>query len=167
MDIQTLKESGYKGWPYLHTIHDCSPVVIVWWARSPSGRQSSKLHYAYFNRLRSTGKLKRHTTGHLYPVYVPTRHYGLEADELMAIAIAKFPPPKLRKGYRWQGPFLYMSFEPPPVSGFQWNRIVAYAEPKESDGIPLGYRATVGQEEIRIDLSVGESLRSSLVHSER
>lgn len=164
---RTLEQSGYKGWPYLHANLDCSPVVFVWWARSPTGRQSSKLHYAYFNRLRTTGKLKKHSDGHLYPVYVPTRHYGLNAEEMMAIAATIFPAPRLRKGYTWEGPFLYMSFQPAPSFGFFWNRFIAAEEPKTSDGIPLLYHVTVGKDETRIDLTVGEHIQPTVQPSER
>lgn len=165
--IKTLEQSGYKGWPYLHTNHDCSPVMFVWWAKSPTGRQSSKLHYCYFNRLRSSGKLKKHSDGHLYPVYVPTRHYGLNADELTAIAATMFPAPKLRKGYAWEGPFLYMSFQPAPAFGFSWNRFIAAEAPKVSDGLMLGYRVAVGKEEIRIGLTVVDDSKPTLQSSER
>lgn len=153
--MQTLKDSGYRGWPYIHSDYDRSAITLVWWARTPTGRQSHYLHHATFYRLKSSGKLKRHESGFFYPVYVPSRHYGLEVDELKAIATAKFPPPKLRRGYEWMGPFLYASFNEAPGPGCEWGRFVAMEAPKESDGIPLGYVATVKPQSIDLHLAVG------------
>ncbi len=137
--MNTLKESAYKGWPYLHRDLQLSPVTVVWWAKSPTGRQSRYLHWVHLDRLRRTGKTQRQENGFFYPVYVPTKHYGASAEELCAYVAAKYPPPKLRRGYEWQGPFLYSSFNEPPPEGNHWGQIIAMEEPKESDGILMKY----------------------------
>lgn len=154
--MKTLSASGYRKRPYIHTEQNRSPVTFVWWATSPSGRKSKFLHHATFYRLRSSGKLKRHDTGFLYPVFVPTRHYGLTVDELAILAQQMFPPPKLRAGYTWHGPFLYQSFSPAPQAGFNWNHFVAMEAPKESDGIPLTYGVTINDGAIDVGLHVGK-----------
>lgn len=156
--MKTLEASGYKGWPYIHTEPRTSTVVLVWWAKSPSGRQSKYLHYATFNRLRYSGKSKRHESGFLYPVDVPTKFYGLEPEEFKAIAMAKYPPPKLRAGYEWQGPFLYTSFSEAPRPGYEWGHYVAMEVPSHDEGIPLGYGVTVGKDKIDVSLVAKQPL---------
>lgn len=136
--MKELNDSGYKGRPYIHQDLQNSPVTVVWWAKSPTGRQSRYLHWVQCNRLRKTGKTKCQD-GFYYPVYVPTSHYGASAEELCAYAAAKYPPPKLRRGYEWQGPFLYSSFDEPPPEGKNWGQIIAMVEPDRSDGILMKY----------------------------
>lgn len=143
--MKTLKDSGYKGWPYLHRDLQLSPVTVVWWAKTPTGRQSCYLHSVYLDRLRRTGKTQRMENGFHYPVYVPTKHYAATPEEMLAYVAAKHPPPKLRRGYEWQGPFLYTSFEKPPSEGNNWGQIIAMVEPKESSGILMKYVVEIAE----------------------
>lgn len=93
----TLKESGYRGWPYVYTDLNREPVVLVWWASSPTGRQSKYFHAVHFYRKGQDNK----------SVYY-TQYRNKTPEELAEIAKEKHPLPKLKKGYTWHGPYLYL-----------------------------------------------------------
>jgi hypothetical protein len=135
--MQTLRESGYKGWPTLHNIRD---VCFVWHSRSQkTGRQTSGLSWMSFSRTKHSGKLGTSKGTWLVPVLVPTEHYQKSVEELCQEAIAKHRPPRLRKGQEWVGPFLYMEPRAPMPFGDNGTCILMEKAPERSAGIPLGY----------------------------
>lgn len=139
---KTLEESGYKGWPTICSDYRTHPVTVVWWAKTPTGRQSRFLHWAFIHRTRSGNVLKKDAHGHLCNVQVPSQHFGKTAEEILAYAAERFPPPKLKRGYQWKGPFFYTDFDRnsvTPSEGQHGQVIVLKKAPKKSEGIPLSY----------------------------
>ena len=143
--VLTLEESGYHGCPYLHRDSRTNPVVLVWWAKTPTGRQSRFLHWVGIARTRiHPDVMKKDAHGHLCNVAVPTAHCSRTAGEIVQHAKTAFPPPKLARGYEWQGPFFRLESDRSSVApdeGQQGPIIVMHRSPKksENEGIPLGY----------------------------
>ena len=135
-----LRDSGYRGWPYIHTDFALSAVTFYWWAKTPTGRQSIHWQAYTFYRLRSTGKLRRGDDGYLHSVVLPSRHYGQSTEELadQARQMEGAILPRLGRRYAWQGPFLYV--DPGSVPTVETNTF-RFREPATSDGIQLGYTA--------------------------
>lgn len=132
--------SGYERHPYIHTDLKRAPITFVWWASTPSGRQSKFFHAETFYRLSSSGKLGRDSHGHLVTVYVPSQHYRSSDLELRNLLIERGAASleRLPAGYVWHGPFLWSVSRPPQVEkdGFR------FSVPLVSEGVPLGYAMT-------------------------
>ena len=141
----TLSESGYRGWPYIHTDYRRDQVAIVWWAKTPTGRQSTYLHWATIARSSiDPDVMLKDQHGFLCNVAVPTAHGFKTAEEIVQYAATKFPPPKLRAGYEWQGPFFYTEFDRTSVAwpeGQHGQVIVRHKRPARSEnaGVPIRY----------------------------
>ena len=142
---KTLEESGYRGWPYIHRDFRRAQVVVVWWAKTPTGRQSTYLYWANISRSSiDQDVMLKDTHGHLCNVAVPTAHGFKSGEEILQYAAKKFPPPKLRSGYEWQGPFFYTEFDRNSVArpeGQDGQVIVRHKRParSENEGIPMRY----------------------------
>lgn len=155
MAIKTLDESGYSGRPYLHSDFRTNPVTLVWWAKSPTGRQSRFLHWVSIARTRIHSEImKRDSQGSLCNVAVPTRNCFKTADEIALQACVDFPPPKLRSGYEWQGPFFNTEYDRnsiAPDEGQQGPILVMHRNPapSENEGVRLRY---VDQAGLRVSL---------------
>lgn len=155
----TLAESGYQGWPYIHTDLHRNPVMVVWWAKTPTGRQSKYFHaaWAYRNRIHPD-VMKKDSHDHLCNVAVPSTHLQKTSDEIMEYLAKESPPDKLPRGYEWQGPFFRHDSDRisgTPKEGQQGPIIVMHRIPKrsENEGASLVYQ-------VNRDLSVG--LRTSV-----
>ncbi len=137
----TLADSGYRGGIYHHVDLAKAPVMFMWWAKTPTGRQSKFWKTQVFERLRSCGKLTKHA-GELVPVLIPSQHYGRSAAELYKWLRERGPTsccPQLPRGYVWQGPFVYIDLEAPTKEGPTGPNWFAFKAPATSAGIPLGY----------------------------
>jgi hypothetical protein len=135
--LVSAKDSGYTRHPYIHTDLHRAPITFLWWASTPSGRESKFFHAETFYRLRSSCKLGRDQGGNLIPVYVPSEHYNKSDLELRNRLIERGPylRKKLPSGYVWHGPFLWSVLRPPQHEGAGF----AFREPDHSEGIPMRY----------------------------
>lgn len=150
--MQTLKESGYQGWP---TISNSLDVCFIWYSRSTlTGKQCSDLVWTSFRRTVDTGKLGERDNAwrDLVRVLIPSKHYSKSVEQLRDEAIASQRLPRLRKGKEWVGPFLYMEPRPPMPFGDNGNCILQAEAPEHSAGIPLGYQV---HPDLSISLAVG------------
>ncbi len=137
--MQTLKDAGYPGWPYIHNA--AGGVCFVWFSRSlATGRVCKDLAWTIFRMTRDTGRLVRRN-GHLVPAHVPTEHYGKSLEELRALALESPELYRLRKGKEWVGPVLYMEPAKLPEVGDESLSFALLASPPErSEGSRLRYR---------------------------
>lgn len=136
--LRTLADSGYKGWPYIHTNLHQYPVTFMWWAKTPTGRQSKHWHAETRYRAMPATRLGRTKDGLLTNVALPSRFYRQTTQEIRDNLIEQQASllPRLPAGYEWQGPFVYSDCAPPvaPTDTFRWR------EPDESErGVQLGY----------------------------
>lgn len=141
LTVPTLDDSGYVGNPYHHVEFHMSPVMFMWWAKTPTGRQSKFWKTHCFQRLEYTTKMVKHQ-GRLLPVLVPTQHYGRTAADLYKWLCERGTAnccPKLPRGYTWQGPFLYIELDEPKKEGPCRGYWFAFKAPAESAGIPIRY----------------------------
>lgn len=115
--VPTLFESGYSRKPSIPTDLRNAPVTFFWWAKSPTGRESTHWYFFEFERLSFCGKLKVGNDQRLHQVYVPTNNYKRSTLELFENVRQRRHAllPHLPKGYAWQGPFLLRDIEPPRV----------------------------------------------------
>ncbi len=136
--MQTLKDAGYPGWPYIHGA--AGGVCFVWFSRSlATGRVCKDLAWTIFRMTRDTGRLVRRN-GHLVPAHVPTEHYGKSLEALRTLALKSPALYRLRKGKEWVGPVLYM--EPaalPEVGDESLSFALLAAPPAHSEGQRLSY----------------------------
>lgn len=142
-DVPHLHDSGYKGNPYHHVDFQLAPLMFIWWAKTPTGRQSKYWKTWQFNRLRSAGTLTKHQ-GYLVPVYVPDTHYRRTTREIYDWLRQRGPInccPKLPKGYEWQGPFLYHETIAPTAEGGWGPAMFMFRAPAQSAGTPIRYVA--------------------------
>lgn len=143
--------SGYERHPYIHTDLMRSPITFLWWASTPTGRQSKFFHTETFYRLRSSGKLGRDSHGHLVTVYVPSQYYRSSDLELRNFLIERGAAAlqRLPAGYTWHGPFLWSVLRPPQIEkdGFRFR------EPAVSEGIPICYAVTSAKGELAAQLA--------------
>jgi len=134
--LVSAKGSGFTRHPYIHTDLHRAPITFLWWASTPTGRESKFFHTQTFYRLRSSGKLGRDDQGNLVPVFVPTEYYGRSDLELRDLLVERGPfnRRKLPSGYNWHGPYLWSVLRPPqrPQAGF------AFKAPEQSEGIAIG-----------------------------
>ena len=136
--MQTLSESGYKGWPY---IHDSRGVCFVWHGRSRVTLKPTKdLAWTSFSWTRDTGMLGRSDTGSLVPVHVPSAHYDKTLEQMFEEAKVSPLLYRLRCYKEWIGPFLYMQPSKRMEIGQQGYPLVLHVTaPATSAGIPLRY----------------------------
>ena len=87
--LVSAKASGYERHPYIHTDLMRAPITFLWWASTPSGRQSKYFHAETFYRLSSSCKLGRDSHGHLVTIYVPSQHYRRSDLELRNFLIER------------------------------------------------------------------------------
>lgn len=139
--VPHLSDSDYVGRPFHHVEYHLAPVMFMWWAKTPSGRQSKFWKTHCFHRLGYTTKMvERH--GRLLPVLVPTQHYGRSTAELYQWLCDRGTVnccPQLPRGYAWQGPFLYTELDEPKQEGPCGRYWFAIKEPATSAGIPISY----------------------------
>jgi hypothetical protein len=147
----SAKASGYERHPYIHTDLMRAPITFLWWALTPSGRQSKYFHTETFYRLSSSCKLGRDSDGHLVTIYVPSQHYRSSDLELRNLMIERGAASleRLPAGYVWHGPFLWSVLRPPQEEkdGFRLR------EPAVSEGIPLGYAMTNAKGALAVELA--------------
>jgi len=129
--VPLLPETGYRGMPTLRVNQALAPVTFVWWASSPSGRQSKYLQTWSAERLRRCGSVDH--SGIRTSLYVPTPLYATPLDEIFArlrsrgsIQFCRHLP----QGYRWQGPALVNDVQPPSAEGPWHDGLFLKQEPE-------------------------------------
>lgn len=145
--VPTLKESGYEGFQYMHTDLKRAPVTFMWWAKTPSGRQSKFVKTWTFYRLDRASNLAKHN-GALWEVAVPSQHYRRTTPQIYEWLRKRghfATCPRLPKGYEWQGPFLYSDLPAPTQEGEWGPMLFRFTPPATSAGYPIRYVATLEQ----------------------
>jgi hypothetical protein len=149
--LVSAKASGYKRNPSIHTDLMRAPITFLWWASTPTGRQSKYFHAETFYRLSSSGKLGRDSHGDLVTIYVPSQHYRRTDLELRNFLIERGAAAlqRLPKGYAWHGPYLWSVLRPPQVEkdGFRFR------PPAVSDGLPLSYEMSSAKGAMAVELA--------------
>ncbi len=140
-DVPWLYDTEYKG-ARVYTDPDKAPVVFLWWAKTPTGRQSKYTVTRCFERLQFTTKTVDIGGGFIRPVLVPTEHYGRTTAEIykwLCERGARNCCPSLPRGYSWQGPFLCSETDAPTEEGPKGRYWFAFKAPAKSAGIAVRY----------------------------
>lgn len=112
--VLTLAGSGYRGKLNLKLNSQTAPVTFVWWAATPTGRDSVHTQTFTFERMSCTSHARIGEDGVAHAVYVPTFYWGKSIQELYEIAKARSHAllKNLPRGYVWYGPYLHSVINP-------------------------------------------------------
>ena len=112
--VLTLADSGYRGKLNLKLNSRTAPVTFVWWAATPTGRDSVHTQTFTFERMSCTSHTQIGESGVAHAVYIPTPYWGKSIQELHEIAKARSHAllKNLPPGYVWYGPYLHSEIKP-------------------------------------------------------